>query len=122
MYLVGLKTADMSEVEFEGVPSSRGLQGSNRTEVLFGCCWFNLHLCSFYLSPQLFGKRTQLTLSGCKNEGCLFKLNSLKSCYYNCFPNQNIFASLNFVNLDFRHKEQNFFHPRKRHVNQTIHN
>lgn len=65
----------MSKIEFEGVPLSHGLQGSNYTEILFGCCCFNLHLCSFYLSPQYFGKGTQVTSSGCKNEGCLLSLN-----------------------------------------------
>lgn len=53
-----LKTAGMGKVEFEGVPSSRDLQGSNHTEVLFGCYWFNLHLCSFESSILWEGDST----------------------------------------------------------------
>lgn len=36
MYSEGLKTDNMSKVEFEGLPSSHGLQGNSHTEALFG--------------------------------------------------------------------------------------
>lgn len=68
----------MSKVEFEGLPSSHGLQGSNHTQVLFGCfCCLNLRIFIFaaLLPSILWEGDCQLTSSGCKNKGCLLSLN-----------------------------------------------
>lgn len=49
--------ANKSKVEFEGLPS--GLEGSNHTEVLFGCSFVVFVAYIFVsLSPQYFEKGT----------------------------------------------------------------
>lgn len=68
------------------------------------------------MSPQYFGKETQLTSSECKNEGCLLSLNHV---IIRVLFKPKCFCWLKFVNLVFRHKEQNIFHPNKRH-NQIL--
>lgn len=112
MYLKGLKQLTCAKLNLR--PSSHGLQGSNHTEVLFVVGFIFAAL-----SPQNFGKETQLISSGCKNKGCLLSLNH---AIITVFLKPKYFYWLKLVNFAFRHREQNFFHLSKRHVDGTFSN